>query len=361
MFKLFEVYFDLIYLSLMFGIGLRTLLEKGKSRKLLAAMATLLAAGDACHLLPRVYAHLSPGGLATYTYYLSYGQMITGLTMSVFYLLFLFYYQEKGGKITRMRRYMFFALFGLRILFVLLPNNNWGGESPYCMALLRNAPFLLMGIALIIWMQQEQNLPTMRQSSLFIGGSFLFYALVVLFVPFIPSFGAFMMPKTVCYILLIFGLYKEEAGNFNRYSFLKASLTCLELGLILGVFYREFTKLFCYQSTNKLVLGHPHMLILGFAFFFLLYLLATIEKLDVKYIKKSYVVYILGLAYFIASILLRGIYQVAAQGQTVYSDSAIAGFAGIGHVVLGVGLISICMAVLKSLRVKDSIRPFKAK
>lgn len=30
MFKLFEVYFDLIYLSLMFGIGLRTLLEKGK-------------------------------------------------------------------------------------------------------------------------------------------------------------------------------------------------------------------------------------------------------------------------------------------------------------------------------------------
>lgn len=90
MFKLFEVYFDLIYLSLMFGMGLRTLLEKGKSRKLLAAMAILLAAGDACHLLPRVYAHLSPGGLAAYTYYLSYGQMITGLTMSVFYLLFLF-------------------------------------------------------------------------------------------------------------------------------------------------------------------------------------------------------------------------------------------------------------------------------
>ena len=181
---------------------------------------------------------------------------------------------------------------------------------------------------------------------------------VVLFVPFIPTFGAFMMPKTVCYILLIFGLYKEETGNFSRYSFLKASLTCLELALILGVFYREFTKLFSYQSTNKLVLGHPHMLILGFVIFLLLYLLATIEKLDVKYIKKSYVVYILGLAYFIASILLRGIYQVAAHGHTVYADSIIAGFAGIGHLVLGVSLISIYMAVLKSLRVKESIRPY---
>lgn len=350
MFNLLEVYFDVVYLLLMFGFGLRLLPEKGKNAKLLAAMALLLALGDSCHLLPRVYAHLSPAGLSGNSVYLSYGQMITGLTMSVFYVIFFHYYRSLGGKNSKARTSLLYMLFAHRVLFVLLPANNWGGESPYYMAILRNVPFLIMGIVLTVWTYQERHLKGLNRISYLIAGSFFFYSLVVLCSPFMPAFGALMLPKTICYLFFIYTLYKHESGNFQRGHLLKFSITGLELGLLLGVFYRECTKLFNYQLRSTLALAHPHMLILGFLFSFVLYLLFTVEKLDVTIIKKSYAFYMIGLCWLVASFVLRGIYQIAGQGHVLYSESMLAGLAGVGHIILGVGLMSIVLSVHKKLQ-----------
>ena len=56
---LMESLFDLTYLMLVIGMGVRLLLEKNKNAKLFGIMAVLLGAGDAFHLLPRVISHLS--------------------------------------------------------------------------------------------------------------------------------------------------------------------------------------------------------------------------------------------------------------------------------------------------------------
>lgn len=349
MFNVIEVYFDLVYLLIMLGFGLGLLLEKGRKAKLLAAMAILLGLGDACHLLPRVYGHLSPGGLAGNTVFLSWGQMVTGLTMSVFYLLFYYYYRYSGGKTTRSRTLLMYSLLALRFILVLLPMNNWGGSSPYYMDILRNLPFLAMGIAIIVWTYRDRHLPGMRYVSYLIAGSFLFYALVVAFSPFLPAFGAFMLPKTVCYVLFVYVLYRSVVGEFSRYSLIKISVAVLELALVLGVFYREFTKSFAYTEPSKLALAHPHLVAVGFLFSFGLFLLFGLEKLDATAIKKFYGVYLAGLSLFIASLLVRGIYQIAGQGQELYPEAMLSGFAGLSHIVLAVGLLGTILGAARQL------------
>lgn len=347
MFKIVEVYFDLVYLLLMMGFGLALLLEKEKGAKLLAAMAILLALGDACHLLPRVYGHLSPGGLAGNRMYLSYGQMITSLTMSVFYLLYFYYYRAAGGKATKGRQWLIYGLLALRVILVLLPANNWGGESPYAMGLIRNVPFLIMGIALVVWTYGDGEIPGFKRASYLIAASFFFYALVVIFSTFIPAFGAFMLPKTVCYIMLVDGLYEKEAGKVDGRKIGKGAVVCLELGLMLGALYREFTRINGFTERSTLSLAHPHMLLLGAIFSFALFLYLRVEKEDGRNLHKNYRLYLLTMNYFIASLIIRGIYTLASGGAALYPDAALSGMVGIGHIALTIAIIALILKARK--------------
>lgn len=345
MFKIFEVYFDLIYLLLMFGFGINLITRKEKSSKLLATMAILLALGDSFHLLPRVYSHLCKGGLLANAVYLSYGKLITGITMSVFYIIFYKYYTFLGGKSNNIRFFSLCFLFLVRIILILLPQNNWKNESPYYMEILRNIPFLIMGVLLIVWTYKEKAIKGMKNASYLIALSFFFYIVVVVFSPFVNALGALMMPKTVCYILLVYNFYKIEVKNFNRLILFNTSITFLILSLGLGVFYREFTKPFNLTLTNKLALTHLHMLVLGFVFSFMLYILFTIEKIDINIIKKSYIFYIFGLLYFTSSLMLRGIYQISSNGQILYSETLLEVFIGLSHVILAVSLVNIIIKI----------------
>lgn len=60
--EIFESLFDISYLAIVIGLGVRLLLEKNKNAKLFGIMAILLGFGDAFHLIPRVISHLSPLG-----------------------------------------------------------------------------------------------------------------------------------------------------------------------------------------------------------------------------------------------------------------------------------------------------------
>ena len=57
-----ELLFDAAYLIFTFTVGVY-LIVKGRSKfiKLFGVMAVVLSSGDAFHLIPRVYALLSPG------------------------------------------------------------------------------------------------------------------------------------------------------------------------------------------------------------------------------------------------------------------------------------------------------------
>lgn len=78
--------------------------------------------------------------------------------MTIFYLLFYFYYRSVSGDGDKNKKISIIVLSIVRILLILLPQNNWGSiEENYTMAIVRNIPFLIMGILLIIWTYKERD------------------------------------------------------------------------------------------------------------------------------------------------------------------------------------------------------------
>lgn len=83
------------------------------------------------------------------------------------------------------------------------------------------------------------------------------------------------------------------------------------LGLVLGIFYREFTKF--NDFTGKTVLGglHTHALVLGTFLLLIVLLLEKNYKLtESKKFKPFFLVYNAGLIFLIVMMLLRGIFEV---------------------------------------------------
>ena len=58
----------------------------------------------------------------------------------------------------------------------------------------------------------------------------------------------------------------------------------------------------------------------------------------------------MSLIYFISSFIVRGIYQITASSVKIYSEELLAGFAGIGHIILAVSLISILIKSCNNLQ-----------
>lgn len=152
-----ETVFDVFYLCFALAAGL-TMLIRGKAPlvKKAGLMAALLGAGDAFHLLPRAWA-LWTTGLEANAAALGVGKFITSITMTVFYLI-LYYiwrdrYQVKGrGGLTA----AMWALSALRIALCLLPQNQWlSYRQPLLYGILRNLPFAVMGILIIVIFAQQ--------------------------------------------------------------------------------------------------------------------------------------------------------------------------------------------------------------
>lgn len=69
-----------------------------------------------------------------------------------------------------------------------------------------------------------------------------------------------------------------------------------------------------------------------------MYLLAKDMK-DVKSLKKPYEIYLTGLVFTIANMVVIGIYEVVREETDVIVRAAIDGTSGIGHIILGVGIV----------------------
>lgn len=353
---LIESFFDIIYLMLVTGLGVRLILAKDKNAKLFGIMAVILGTGDAFHLLPRVISHLSPGGFQAHALALSYGKMVTGITMTIFYLLFYFYYREISKDRDDKKKWMIIALSVVRIILVLLPQNNWSMGGSYNMGIVRNIPFLIMGILLMIWTGKNKNLEGLQHMSLLIFLSFLFYVPVVLFSDRIPALGALMMPKTVAYVFIVVGGFKHFIKNFGKENILDMSITYAVMGLLGGVFYREFTKYYRFEEDTHLGKLHVHTLVLGLVVTIIVYILVkNINEDRIDILKKPLYIYNFGLVFTIGNMMLIGIYEVVSKGKETINIMAMDGISGIGHIFLGVGLI-YAMLVVKNLLLNDKTR-----
>lgn len=203
-----ETVFDVLYLCFAIITGL-TMLMKGKNPLVRKAgfMAALLGAGDAFHLVPRAYA-LWTTGLEANAAALGIGKFVTSITMTIFYLI-LYYiwrdrYQIKG------RNGLTGTMWGLtvlRIALCLLPQNQWlVYRQPLLYGILRNIPFAIMGILVIVLFAQETkkaNDTVFRFMPLAVALSFAFYLPVVLFSGVFPAVGILMIPKTLAYVWIV--------------------------------------------------------------------------------------------------------------------------------------------------------------
>lgn len=352
---LFESIFDLTYLCLVMGLGVRLLVIKDKNAKIFGAMSLLLGLGDSFHLIPRVIAHFTDNGFVSNITALSYGQMITSVTMTVFYLLYYYYYRNISGKGSNTKAILVYSLIVVRLGLVLMPQNNWGALSAdNTWDIIRNLPFALLGLLLIVWSFRAGDRPTMKMNGILIAISFACYLPVVLFSNQIPAIGALMMPKTVAYLAMSYVVFKHYVPEFELKSIGDISLATLVLGLMGGVFYREFTKLYAFKGLTTLNKVHPHTLSLGFLGLLITYVVVFVlvkHRVDIhQSIKKSVHLWMAGLLITNVNFLLRGIIEVIGHSPARGMEAAIAGLGGLGHILLAVGLIWTLIIALRGLK-----------
>lgn len=199
-----ESTFDILYLLIAIGAGVWMLRRaKTQAAKRMGAAVLILGAGDAFHLIPRVANYFTAADL---TAWLGFGKLVTSITMTVFYVLmyhiFLALYDR--GEDRRVTAGVY-VLAAARCILCLFPGNGWlsgGGTAAWAVA--RNAPFVLLGLCIVLLYFRERNArPRFRYIWLYVALSFLFYIPVAVAAGVLPLLGMLMLPKTVCYVLVI--------------------------------------------------------------------------------------------------------------------------------------------------------------
>ena len=122
------------------------------------------------------------------------------------------------------------------------------------------------------------------------------------------------------------------------------------LGLIGGVFYREFTKFNGFSGKTMLSVVHTHYLILGTIVFLLLVLFEKSFHFSDKKSTALLNVYQLGLNMTVIMFIVRGVLQVLAAPLSTGLNASISGIAGIGHIILGVSLVLLLAQMGKKIK-----------
>lgn len=338
---IFESMFDVAYLCIVITLGIRLLPIRKKGARSFGIMAIILGLGDAFHLLPTVVSHLSPGGFAAHGSALSWGKFVTGITMTLFYVMFYYYYRNQTGDMDNKKRNAVFVLAVIRIALILLPQNEWGRiHGNYMFGIYRNIPFAILGGCLIYWSFKEKMKPGMKYMALLVFLSFLFYLPVVLWSDSIPVFGALMIPKTIAYLLIVVSGYRYFIPEFKAINILNSSFGLLIMGFVGGVFYREFTKLYDFAEATHLGKLHVHTLVLGFLALLLLYAITKkYGEQQIEKLKKPLYIYLSGLTLTLVSMTVFGIYEIVSLGEKTITVPALEGISGLGHITLSVGLV----------------------
>lgn len=115
-----------------------------------------------------------------------------------------------------------------------------------------------------------------------------------------------------------------------------------------GVFYREFTKFNGFSGRTTLGFVHTHLFLLGMVMFLLAALFAARLPLErMRTFKPFLVVYNIGVPLTVIMLIVRGIPQVLGMELSRGMDAAVSGIAGIGHILTGVGIVLLFLALRK--------------
>ena len=204
-----ETIFDICYLITALVIAVYILFKyRNNLGRLMGTATLLLGCGDAFHLVPRVLKNFIQYDFAVA---LGAGKLVTSITMTIFYILMFYIYKNKYKvENTKKIELSIWILAIIRIILCMLPQNNWiTNEGSLMMGIIRNIPFTIMGlIIIVIYYKKRAEYKEFKHVWLNVLLSFVFYLIVVLGTETVPALGAFMIPKTVCYILIIVAFTK---------------------------------------------------------------------------------------------------------------------------------------------------------
>lgn len=127
---------------------------------------------------------------------------------------------------------------------------------------------------------------------------------------------------------------------------MNASIVYGVLGLIGGVFYREFTKYNGFTDFTTLSVVHTHYLMSGMVFFLLLDLFEKNFHFVDNKVLKYLLLYHIGLNLTVFLLTIRGVVQVFSL------DALIAVLFGISHLILGISMVLVLISIRNCI--KDS-------
>lgn len=114
-----------------------------------------------------------------------------------------------------------------------------------------------------------------------------------------------------------------------------------------GVFFREFTKFSGFTAKTTLSVVHTHFFLLGMLFMLVIALLAgRLEVEGRKNWNRFFFLYNIGVPVTGVMLLVRGVLQVLGTELSAGLNASISGIAGLGHIIMGVGLV-YCFLALK--------------
>ena len=198
-----ESFFDIAYLAFAITCGCMILRRaKNRAEILMGLSALILGLGDAFHLVPRVLNYFVA---ADFTAALGIGKLVTSVTMTVFYVLMVSLAGEIFTGKDRKIPLVVWVLLAVRVVLCAFPQNGWlQNDGSLAWAVIRNIPFVALGTMVCrLYHKNRQEDRTFRFIWMYILLSFLFYIPVAIGAGFLPVLGMLMLPKTVCYVLIL--------------------------------------------------------------------------------------------------------------------------------------------------------------
>lgn len=133
-----------------------------------------------------------------------------------------------------------------------------------------------------------------------------------------------------------------------------AAFICTILALVAGVIYREYTKMLGFTGETNLSLLHTHLFTLGMIFFLIVLALeVTLNLSKQKYFNVFFIFYNVGLSLTAIMMAIRGFLQINGGQLSKALDASVAGISGIGHILLGVGLVLFFINLKRAINKKD--------
>ncbi|QNQ89968.1 DUF2871 family protein [Corynebacterium poyangense] len=130
-----------------------------------------------------------------------------------------------------------------------------------------------------------------------------------------------------------------------------AACTYLGMGLLAGVFYREFTKIYTGDGgQTQLNILHTHLLTLGMMFFLICLGLDYAFSLSShRQFTAWFVLHNIALGWTITFMLINGIVHATNHGDAW--SAAWSGLAGVGHILLTISFIMFFVILHKRIKV----------